>query len=311
MVVPFYIFIAIISTIFYAIGAVYSKLIMSFINNPITLMIYQFIINLFVVFFTFIVYIFLGTDFSNIYNLEDVVILIISSIFIFGGVVSFYYGMNRGNVSVATVVISSRVLVVIPIGILFLSEIYPGAVYFWILLVLFGVLFVTWEKGISISDVLKFKGTYYYIITNILWAIANSLITYLHNNVNYVGIILIRLIILTFLILILSTPMNKSFEYPPINRKFNLKLSIMIFFLVLTLFLGDMGYIYSLGESITLTEAIGSLQGLFTFFIVLILSKAKIVKNGLNEAMDKKTLSVRITGAILAVIGTLGIVFAI
>ena len=253
----------------------------------------------------------MGTDFSNLNNLEDVVILTISSILIFGGVISFYYGMNKGNVSVATVVISSRVLVVIPIGILFLSEIYTGAVYFWIILVLLGVLFVTWEKGISIKNVLKFKGSYYYIITNILWAIANSLITYLHNNVNYVGIILIRLIILTFLILILSTPMNNSFEYPPINKKFNLKLSIMIFFLVLVLFIGDMGYIYSLGESITLTEAIGSLQGLFVFFIVLILSKIKIIKNGLNETMDKKTLSVRITGAILAIIGTLGIVFAI
>lgn len=309
--IPIYFYLAVSATLCYAIGAVYSKMFMEYIQNPVLLMIYQFTINLIVVFIVFVVLFILGTDFSTLFNLEDFVILTISSILIFLGVVTFYYGLNIGNVSVATVVLSSRVLFVIPLGILFLNEIYSTAIYFWIIIIVIGIILVSWQKGLPIKDVFLLKGTIYYILTNIFWAVANSLITFLHNDVHFVAIILLRLIVLTSLIFIFAPKLNTSFNYKPLDKKFNKKFAILSFFLVLILFLGDLQYIYALGESVTITEAIGSLQGLFAFIIVLGLSWFPFFKNGLKEPLDKYTLVVRILGMVLATIGTLAIAIII
>lgn len=311
MDIPIYFFTALISTFFYAVGAVYSKMIMSHTKNPITLMIYQFTINLIVVAIAFIVLSFLGTDFRTMFELQNFIILIISAFFIFLGVITFYYGLNIGNVSVATVVLSSRVLFIIPIGILFLGEIYPETTYLWIFVIVLGILLVSWDTKLSIKDVLFFKGTYYYILTNIFWSIANSLIRFLHNDVHFVGIILIRLIVLTSLIFLVASTLNTRFSYPPIEKKFNRRFFLIVTVLVLLLFMGDLGYIYSLGFSATITEAIGSLQGLFVFVLILLLSKVQFFKDGLEEPLDKKTLSVRILGMVLATIGTVGIALAL
>lgn len=274
-------------------------------------MIYQFTINLIIVGIVFVVLSITGTDFSTMFELNDLIILIVSSVFIFLGVITFYYGLNIGNVSVATVILSSRVLFIIPIGILFLGEIYLGITYLWIFVIVIGILLVSWDTKLSIKEVLFFKGTYYYILTNIFWAIANSLIRFLHNDVHYVGIILIRLIVLTSLIFLVASKLNTRFSYPPIEKKFNGKFFLIVTVLVLSLFLGDLGYIYSLGFSATITEAIGSLQGLFVFIMILLLSKIKFFKDGLDEPLDKKTLTVRILGMVFATIGTIGIALAI
>lgn len=309
--IPLYFFIALIATLFYAIGAVYSKLIMDYIKNPVLLMIYQFTINLIVVFIVFVVLYLIGTDFSNLLVFNDLIVLIISSIFIFLGILTFYYGLNIGNVSVATIVLSSRVLFVIPLGILFLNEFYPSSIYFWIIIIVLGIFLVSWKKGLPLKDVFMLKGTIYFILTNIFWAIANSLITYLHNDIHFVAIIMIRLVVLTTLIFILAPKLNISFKYIPLDKKFNEKFALITFFLVLVLFMGDLGYIYALGETVTITEAIGSLQGIFVFIMVLILSKIPFIKDGLQEPLDRKTITVRITGIFLATIGTLAIAIII
>lgn len=274
-------------------------------------MIYQFTINLIVVIVVFTVLAFIGTDFSNMFVLQDLIILIISSVLIFAGVVTFYYGLNIGNVSVATVVLSSRVLFVIPLGLLFLHEFYPAITYFWIFVIVVGILFVSWEKNLPVKEVFLLKGTIYYILTNIFWAVANSLITFMHNEVNYVAIILIRLWVLTILIFVFSAKLNTSFRYDPLPKKFDKKLAFLTFFLVILLFMGDLGYIYSLGFSVTITETLGSLQGIFVFIMVLLLSNSPFFKKGLKEPLDKKTLSVRIAGIVLATVGTIGIAIAV
>ena len=270
-------------------------------------MIYQFTINLIVVIVVFLALAFLGTDFGNLFDIQDVLILIISSALIFAGVITFYYGLNIGNVSVATVVLSSRVLFVIPLGLLFLHEFYPSITYFWIVVIVIGILFVSWEKDLPLKDVFMLKGTIYYILTNIFWAVANSLITFLHSEIHFVAIILIRLWVLTFLIFILSTKLNSSLKYSPLPKKFDKTLALLTFFLVIVLFMGDLGFIYSLGSSLTISEAVGALQGLFVFILVLLLSNIPFFKNGLKEPLDKKTLTVRVLGIVLATLGTIEI----
>lgn len=311
MDIPIYFLTALLGTFCYAIDGVSTKLLMQYIKNPITLMFYQFSLNLFIVFFTFLFLLFTGTNFNSMWNLENLIILIISAILIFSGVVSIYYGLNIGNVSVATVVLSSRVLFVIPIGFLFLGEIYPSMTYLWIGVIVLGVLFVSWEENFSLKDVLSFKGTYYYLLANVFFAIANSLIRLLDNKVSFVAIVLIRLIVLTSLIELFGSFLNNKFSYPKINKNLSSRFVIIIFLQILIIFIGDLSYIYSLGESVTITEAIGSLQSLFVFIMILLLSKVEHVKANLNEKLDHKTLSVRIFGMLLATIGTIGIALAV
>ena len=174
-----------------------------------------------------------------------------------------------------------------------------------------GIFFVSWEHNFNLKAVIMFKGTYYYVLADILLAIADSLIRSLHNEVSFIAIILIRFIVLTFLITILGSYLTNTFKYPKITKRIDNKFAIMIFIQVLIIFIGDIGNIYALGESATITEAIGSLQTLFVFILVLLLSRVKFLKDGLNETLDRKTLSVRIIGMVFATIGTFGIAFAI
>ena len=274
-------------------------------------MVYQFCINLIVVSIAFILLNITGTDFSSMWDLKSIIILIISAILIFSGVVAIYFGLNVGNVSVASVVLSGRVLFVIPIGIFFLGEIYQGLIYIWIMFIVAGIIFVSWEHNFSIREVLLFKGTYYYLLADALLAFADSLIRSLHNEISFIVIILIRFIVLTSLITILGSHLSNTFNYPKIPKNIDYRFLILIFLQTLIIFIGDIGNIYALGESATLTEAIGSLQTLFVFILVLIFSRFKILKDGLNEVLDRKTLTVRIIGMILATFGTIGIALAV
>jgi hypothetical protein len=94
-------------------------------------------------------------------------------------------------------------------------------------------------------------------------------------------------------------------------KKIDFKLTIITFILVLFLFIGDMGFIYSIGEKIVISEAMGSLQGLFAFFIVFLLMPFSFIRKGLKEKLDKKTITIRIIGTIIATLGTLGIICSI
>ena len=122
MEIPLYILSALLATFLYAFGTVYTKLLLSKYENPVHLMIYQFTINCFVISLIFVCLIFLGFDFSSPFDFKNLSILIFSAVFIFLGAITFYHGLNIGKSSIGTVIISSRVLFVIPIGILFLFQ---------------------------------------------------------------------------------------------------------------------------------------------------------------------------------------------
>lgn len=274
-------------------------------------MVYQFSINLIFILIIFLFLIYDGTDFSSLFLIENIIILSISSIFVFLGIVTFYVGLFKGNVSVGTVVLSTRVLFAIPLGFLLLGEIFDLIIYIWIIITIIGILLVTWEEGLSLSDVLFFRGgTIYFIVTSIFWAIANAIIRFLNNEVHIVGIIVIRLVILTILMFASFSYLNKNLSSGT-PFKFSKRHALLTIYLVIIIMIADFGFIYSIGESLTISESIGALQGLFVFLIIIFTSKISLIKIGLKEKMDKKTLIIRSLGIILATTGTLSIILGI
>ena len=67
------------------------------------------------------------------------------------------------------------------------------------------------------------------------------------------------------------------------------------------------GFIFGLAKSLTVSEAIGVAEGPFTLMYTLFV--AKFLDNSvLKEPLDRKSVSVRLIGAIIAITGTLGVI---
>ena len=72
--------------------------------------------------------------------------------------------------------------------------------------------------------------------------------------------------------------------------------------------LADLGFLFILGDSVTLSESVSTLEGLFVFVMVVFFSKHSRLRKGLNEPMDRRTLTIRFIGIIIATFGSIGIV---
>jgi hypothetical protein len=88
--------------------------------------------------------------------------------------------------------------------------------------------------------------------------------------------------------------------------KINYSIVVNTIFYAIILIIAQTSFVYALGENLTITEGVGILEGVFTFIFVISLYKTEFFKKYLFEATDIKTLSIRITGVILAFLGTAG-----
>lgn len=77
-----------------------------------------------------------------------------------------------------------------------------------------------------------------------------------------------------------------------------------IIFALLTI-LGEFAFVYVLGESLTIAEGLGVFEGIFTFSIAILIALNTEFNQVLKEPIDKQTLSIRVTGTMFAILGTL------
>jgi drug/metabolite transporter (DMT)-like permease len=255
-----------------------------------------------------IILIFLGTYPSENLTLENVILTIISTTFLFFGVVSLYYGLKVGNVSVGGLILSSRVLISIFLAISILGEHFPLIIYFWILIIFLGIIFTSWEENLSLIEGIKDSGTMYFFLTIIFWGIANTIIGDINNEVFIISFLLIRLFVMCLLIIFLY-PFLNSFIGDGRKIQFSFRYVIFISLFVLVATVGDAASIIALGESVTVAEAIGAFQGVIIFIIVLILSKNINLKEIFGEPLGKRTLVVRSSGLIIATIAIILLTF--
>ena len=273
-------------------------------KNPMNLLLIQMVINFILIFVIYIILSVLGLYPVEIINLEQYLYIIISTIFLFFGIITLYYGFKVGNVSVGGLILSSRVFVSVILAIVFLNELFPSNIYFWFIFIFLGIILTSWQEELSFIKGIKSSGTIYFLLTIFFWGFANVIIGAVNNEVFVITFLLIRLITLNFLTIILY-PKFKSILGADLPLELNFKSLILVSIFVLIATIGDAAYIVALGDSVTITEAIGVFQGAIVFVFVLFLSQNPFLKSIYNEPLEKRTLMVRFLGIVIATIGIL------
>ena len=225
----------------------------------------------------------------------------LSILFAYFGFITLMIGFSKGNASVGGIFLSSRLIINIPLAAIFLHEIYPPLIYVFIAFGLFGALITTWEEGMNISDVLSIRanGVFWYVSTMVFWALSNLFVTGISDALHPIQFISYRYLIFVVVNLILYPFVQPKFDKKelPISRSFLYFLAPYVIFTVSAQFL----FVFSLQQSLTITEGIGAAEGVVTFVIALIVAKF-ISNKELNEPLESRVLRVRSGGVILSLL---------
>jgi len=303
--------IAFSSTLLFSLSTIFSKFLITDFKNPAKFTIYQLTGNLFFASIPFAISFYLEgyTIFQGI-TLEAIGLIIASSFVIYIGLLSLFTGLIEGDTSVVGVINSSRIIFSILIAFFLIQdERYDLSVYPWIIIIFIGVLFVSWSEDTPITNVLLLKSrkSGYFLATIFLFAFSNSFVRLLNNSINTFTLVVIRLLFMIIFSVTSYNILKKFTNYSEIYEMRNLtrKETINLFFYLFMFTIADILVTFTLGESITITESMGALQGAMVFILIniLLFIKPNLLEQ-LQEPRDKKTLGIRLIGIIIALIGS-------
>ncbi|MCY3415011.1 MAG: EamA family transporter [Candidatus Heimdallarchaeota archaeon] len=303
-----YILLALISIVLFAISSIISKFLIEKAGGPINFMAYQFSMGMGLLTLVMIYFIFTGFDFSIILNPYVILPLIAASVLAFGGFLFLLIGFNKGNVSVGGVILSSRVFISIPMAYVLMDERFPLMTYIFIFIALVGSIINSWRDGMDLRALitLRAEGMRWFMVTAVFWSLANFMVRYMNDVLPTFVFIFFRQIILVTLAWISYFVVTRRMDFPRLQVQPDLMKKVFVYALVVML--AQFGMIGALGKNLTITEGIGVLEGSAT--LVLSLIYARFINNEvLDEPLDRKSLIIRITGATMALLGTLGAIF--
>jgi drug/metabolite transporter (DMT)-like permease len=313
---PLFILLAFIGTVVISTSFIYGKLVLTQIKNPIHMLFLQIVINyilLLIIYFPSLLL--FGSQLNVNLSINNIFIIFCSAMAIFAGLVSFFIGLHKGNVSTGGVIVSSRVIVSIFLAWIFLNERFPFSSYLFILVVFIGVLMVSWQKELRLEEFILFKssGSGWFIVAVTLFAIGNAFIRLLSNQINVLTQLVFRLTFLLIATLLFYPLLNRKIgdrrHLKETLRKPKLVLQATIY--VALIMISDFAITLAIGESLTITEAITALEGLFVFIFMILIAQNKTLQKALQEPFDKKTLSVRFLGVIIATIGIISFIYSL
>lgn len=306
--VELFVFMALISISLFAISSIISKYIIPTIGGPYRFLLVEMVIGLFFLILFFIYEVINGFDLNKVNNSNILLLITLNAIFTFFGYLCLMIGLSKGNASVGGIVLSSRVFASIPIAFIVIGEKYPVGTYIFIIASLVGAISASWEAGMHFSDLIKLRspGMRYFVVTAICWGVANVFIRKLGTELPPFIFLTLRQIIMTIIAISLFKYGGKHFENEIIVLNKKILSHVLVY--VLILLMAQWLFVYSLGRSLTISEGIGVAEGALTFLFSIIF--AKFIDNSvLNEPLDKNSLLVRVSGTIIAGIGTVGIIF--
>lgn len=300
--------ITITSTVIFAVTSIYGKIIIKDVQSSYNFFLMQII--LFIPVLT-VVNLIIQPDLTYLTSWRDMTKVILASILAFTGYVALYKGFEVGNVSVGGVMLSSRVLLSIPLAI-FIGEIYPFFIYVFIFISFLGAILVSWKKGLSVKDFfqLRSSGLNYFLVTLVSWGISNTLIRELNNDFQPILFLYLRMIIFA-IIAFFTYPFLKNSLSNGMTIKFTKHSTYQVLLYIFIILTAQIMYVYALGESLTIAEGLGVLEGMFTFVMAIGLSKIRYFKDYLEEPLDKVTLVVRTLGVLVTTIGTIGVLLVL
>lgn len=295
---------------------IYSKFVIAQINNPIHMVFLQITINFILLLIILVPSLFLfGEELSQNLTISNIFVIFCSAMAIFAALVSFYIGLEKGNVTIGGMIISSRVIVSTLLAWLFFSENIPLISYLFILIVFGSVLLVSWEKELPIREILLFKssGASWYLLSVLFFSTGNVFIRLLNNQVNILTQLVLRLTFLLFAIILFYPMLNQRIgDKRPLKATIsNPKLLIQALIFVLMILIADFSMTIAIGESLTIAETIGALEGIFIFLMMLVVLQNKNLRTIFQEPFDRKTITIRSLGVIFATLGILGFIFTL
>jgi len=274
------IYFSLIASFAFSLGTIFSKIALSEIKNRDVALLYQLSVN-----FLFIAVIFLIIQYLTpfpLHNLtfNDYLILIGSAVVVYIALLFSYLGLERGNVSVGKVVSSTRVGFSIIFAYILLTELYNPETYFIILIMLTGVILVSWHQELQLKDFITLKGggIIWFILSAFFMALSNYLLSSFQNTIAIHVIMIFRLATL-FLISIVHTTWLKLYRRKEMHFRIKRRTSVFIMTYVLAFIVGDFFLITALGMSLTISEAVLTTQAIITFILVLSLSQIKSLKD--------------------------------
>lgn len=305
---------ALVATFFYSAGGITSKYMVGSVKSSTHVLLLQMVIN-----FIFLVVVAAGLLSVGFYDLNDfldpkaMLVTAVVGLFTFAGLVTFYQGMATGDMSVGGVVLSAKVIFGVLIGFLFLGERFDLLIYVLILVVLVGVLLVSWEPNISLKNFFLFTGSgaHWFLVTIFLWAVGDGMVTALGNSYALIPLLLFRGLIILACLIPLYGWLNKRVSGGiPLRESLNRRTLGGALFMVFLLLTADFFFVYALGMSLTLSQAMGTLEGVMVFFMVLALSQSLHLRERLGEPIDRQTITIRFVGVVVSTVGAMGIIFA-
>lgn len=308
VMVELFVFTALVAIVLFAFSSVLTKYLLISFGGPFRFYTTQLMFALPLL--AFIAY-FESDNIVTIDNYLDFkfqLIIFIISLLVFLGYVSLLNGFNSGNVSVGGIILSTRVMFAVPFAVIILDEVYPDIIYLFIVIGLFGSILVSWDEGFKLTDIflLRAKGMRWFALSTIFWSMSNFLIRYLKGEIPPFTLIYFRQIWMIIFSILFYKQGKRWFDGEKTILQRNDKLLLLSYIVMITF--AQAGFIYGLGKSLTITEGIGVAEGSITVIISLLI--AKFWDNSiLKEPLQKKVLTVRIFGALLAAIGTFGVIF--
>ncbi len=245
----------------------------------------------------------------DIFRTDVLTKFLLACVFGFLGFVFLLVGLDKGNASVGGIFISSRVIVNIPLAYIFLNERYQYSIYLFILLTFIGALIVSWSAELSVLDVilLRGKGTKYFLITMLFWGLGNIFVTSIGTVISPFHFLVYRQFVFVMAVWLFYPLLRRKLDHesPHLDRAFFKK---VLLYIALTL-VAQILFLFSLQQSLTITEGLGVLEGVITFIVTVLF--AHYVDNSiLGEALSRKEMIVKIGGVILSITGTMLVIFS-
>lgn len=278
-----YILLSFLAATFFALSLVFNKFVSKHkIEDKNSLMIY-FMVASFV--FSLVLFPFTSHTFPNFSVLSN--IFIATSTFLVGYYL-FFIGINDTDASVVAPLFQLQAVIVAVLAYLFLDERFSSTNYFWIGLIVLGVVLVSLDEKANIKSFFK-KGVIFILLMQLLHGISNLFVGFSLQNVNFIDMLFWEYVIIGIYAIPFYILTKPKINYPTKS----------IFHFGIATYLSSIGALFlfkAFEQNLTISSTISLMSSPIVFIISVIASKFK------PELLEHHTLKIYLIRAIGVVI---------
>jgi drug/metabolite transporter (DMT)-like permease len=233
-------------------------------------------------------------------SVQSMILITISAAAAFVGSLIFIYALEKGDVTTAMPILSTRPMFVLVLSFVFLQEFYGLGLVVWALMIVVGAILASFSEGVGLKKILRSRNLGTFLFVTILYStmsIAGKPVLQEITSYNYLG--WWNLVQIPMLLIFMPFVFKKA-EKDDFKKNWRRTMPIALVEIVF-LYLSTVAMFYSIKFSASITESLAATQGLFTVVIGFLLSFVN--PKLLAEKHTKKIYLLRLIGALLILIG--------